>query len=102
MNQDIIYNNWETYKNEPDYNCAKIIPDGKSKGKWIDASCKKKNTFICERMPNWNVAQVKKELNYVKKQVDDLDKQSNKTNHRIGHLENNPIPIGFIYVQLPG
>lgn len=86
FNEEIIYNNWAKLNNEPDYDCAEIIPSGQLKGKWIDGPCKKRNIFICEKMPNWDVSRLKKQVNDIKKDVDQL-KETNSSNQSIGQLK---------------
>lgn len=81
-----IYSNWETLKNGSNYDCAEIIPDGQSLGKWIDALCKK-NYFVCQRMPNLGVPELKKELNSIKTSVGSFIKQLNESNKEVDNLK---------------
>ncbi len=85
------YENWAQLKNNTDYECLEMIPDGIDKGKWINASCKKKNLVVCQKMQDWSLARLQKEFLSMKQ---DYELQITK-------LKNNPVPIGFIYVQLP-
>ena len=111
-----IYSNWGTLKNGSNDDCVEITPEGQFQGKWVDVPCKKRNIFICQRVPNARISELKKELNDLKKEMqkklDNFKKETNKTvgdlkkqvddlKKESNDLKNNPIPIGFIYVQLP-
>jgi len=78
---DLIFSNWEqgSPKNKTDH-CVQMISDENSFGKWSDVLCTKKNLVVCQKMQTLSLTQLQKILFDVKK---------------------NPVPIGFIYVQLP-
>ena len=99
------FENWAELKNETEYECAEIIPDGKIKGKWINTSCKKKNFVLCQKMQDWTLARLQKEfLDYKKTfeiEVNKLKESETRTTELANKLQNNPVPLGFIYVQLP-
>ena len=49
------YEHWVKLKNNTDYECVEMIPDGNEKGKWINTSCKKKNLIVCQKMQGWGL-----------------------------------------------
>lgn len=72
--------NWGTGspKNDSSY-CVQIHVDEEF-GKWSEAVCNKRNVVLCEKLQPWSSSKVQKSLmNMIK----------------------NPVPMGFIYVQLP-
>jgi len=85
------YQNWAQLKNNTDYECVEMIPDGNDRGKWVNTSCKKKNIAVCQRMQNWGLDRLQKEFLNLK-----LDHE-----FKISKLNSNLMPIGFIYVHLP-
>ena len=97
------YQNWAILKNNTDYECAEIIPDGNDKGKWINTSCKKKNLVVCQKMQGWSLARLQKEFLNMKQdyelQITKLKKDLKDVNSTT--IQNPLFPIGFTYVQLP-
>jgi hypothetical protein len=89
---DLSFTNWAEGSpsniNITGNNCIQIMPEGSSKGKWIDEPCKKKNLVVCQKMQTWSLSLLQKAL---------LD-----TIKELNNLKQNPVPIGFIYAQLPG
>jgi uncharacterized protein involved in tolerance to divalent cations len=81
-NSDASFTNWAagSPRNENGYECIQMMADASSVGKWINAPCQKNNLIVCQKMQTWSLAQVQIRL---------LD------------LIENPVPVGFIYVQLP-
>jgi hypothetical protein len=57
-----------------------MMPEGSSKGKWVDEPCNKRNLLVCQRMQTWSLSHLQEVL---------LD------------IRKNPVPIGYIHVQLP-
>jgi hypothetical protein len=57
-----------------------MLAEGSSVGKWVDEPCKKNNLIVCQKMQIWSLSQMQKSFLEFRK---------------------NPVPIGFIYVQLP-
>lgn len=52
-------------------------------GKWLPVSCTRINAFVCERQQSWSLHKIQKSfLEFKRQQL------------------NNPVPIGFLYVQL--
>ncbi len=80
-NSDLVFTNWAegSPKNKTDH-CVQFQSDETSFGKWSDVLCDKKNLVVCQRKQTLSLFQLQKILFDVKK---------------------NPVPIGFIYVQLP-
>ncbi len=78
---DLTFTNWAegSPKNMTDY-CVEMHSDVGSVGKWVDEPCKKKNLVVCQKRQTWSLSRLQEILLEVKQ---------------------NPVPIGFIYVQLP-
>ena len=68
-----------------------MIPEGKYRGSWIDEPCAKKNLVVCQRMQVWTIERLQRTLLWLQKMFSE----------RLQYLERNPVPIGFIYTQLP-
>lgn len=68
-----------TLKSEDNYKCVEM----NQQGEWLLASCLTNNTFVCERQQIWSLRKIQKSFLQFKNQQ-----------------LNNPVPIGFIYVQL--
>jgi len=79
---DLGFTNWAegSPSNITGNNCVQIAPEGSSKGKWVDEPCNKKNLVICQKMQIWSLSHIQESFLEFRK---------------------NPVPIGFIYVQLP-
>jgi hypothetical protein len=67
-------------------------------GKWIDEPCGRKNLVVCQKMQSWPISFLQKTLLDTRKKLE--DSLEDARNH-IKNIEQNPVPIGFIYVQLP-
>ena len=81
-NSDSNFTNWAegSPKNETGYDCIQMLPEGSSMGKWVNEPCRKNNLVVCQRMQIWSFSQMQK---------------------IVLNILSNPVPIGFIYVQLP-
>ena len=84
-----------------------------SVGKWVDVPCKKKNLVVCQKLQYWSLDRLQKtlldarkelqdSLENVKTQLKNHESTNNQQQSMINHLNQNPIPINFIYIQLPG
>jgi len=82
-NSDHSFTNWVVGnpKNKTGDDCVQMLAEEPSAGKWIDEPCKKNNLIVCQKMQTWTLTQMQKSFLELRK---------------------NPVPIGFIYVQLPG
>lgn len=75
------YSNWAdgSPKNDSS-NCVEIHTEEELYGKWSEVACSRKNAVLCEKLQLWSLSKLQKTLMNVVK---------------------NPVPRGFIYVQLP-
>ncbi|CAG2114766.1 unnamed protein product, partial [Medioppia subpectinata] len=87
-NSNADYENWLAGRPANESNCVEMLPDQVSMGKWEDISCAKKNSYICKRFVAWSSEQMERVIR--------------ENSVQITLLQNCPLPIGFIYVQLPG
>jgi len=79
---DFKFTNWQTgypKNNETDY-CVHLNAESDQLGKWIDVPCSRKAFMVCQKEQIWTNAVIKK---------------------IVQQLRNNPVPMGFVYVQLP-
>src|SRR5699024_10335861 len=68
-------------------------------GKWSDISCSVKKLAVCERDQVWTLDRVRQALvNGLKQFKLVLEEQQNELNQ----WRANPVPLGFVYVQLSG
>jgi hypothetical protein len=97
---DVSFTNWAegSPSNTVDKACVQMIPDGSLMGKWVDKPCNKKNLVVCQKMQPWSISQLQNTLLNVRKEFKDYKDVSDK---KLNNLQQNPVPIGFIYVQLP-
>lgn len=75
------FSNWAagSPKNDSAY-CVEVHTEEEDYGKWSEVLCSKKNLVLCEKLQPWPSSKVQKTLM---------------------NLVKNPVPKGFIYVQLP-
>jgi hypothetical protein len=94
---DIIFSDWAegSPKNKTDSGCVQMIPEGSSMGKWVDEPCNKNNKVVCQKMQTWPLSHLQKILLDVRKEFKDYIDVSDK---KLNDLQQNPVPIGFIYV----
>jgi hypothetical protein len=87
---ELVFTNWadRSPTNKIGNNCVQIEPEDSSRGKWNDGPCNRKNLVVCQKMQIWSSSRIQNIL---------LDKSKKLIN-----LQNNPVPIGFIYTQIPG
>jgi hypothetical protein len=78
---DLVFTNWAqgSPKNQS-YHCVQLLSDESLLGKWSNVLCNRKNLVVCQKMQTLSLSQLQKIIYDIKK---------------------NPVPIGFIYVQLP-
>lgn len=104
-NEAVKYANWasEGPRRKAGY-CVQMLSDEETQGQWIDVPCGRKNLVVCQGLKtdnkngyNYNYYNVPylEELKKVKESLE-------KTESRLKSLEENPIPVGFLYTQLPG
>ncbi len=110
---DLSFTNWGqgSPRNKTDY-CVQMQSDEASVGKWIDEPCGKKNLVVCQKMQTWSISHLQKTLLDARKKLEDSLENVNKQlkesqedrkllNNSLTDIRKNPVPIGFIYVQLP-
>lgn len=98
-NTTMNYTNWSNdLENDETHKCAAIITKKKNKGKWTDFSCNKKNLIFCQKSQQWTFQDLKENFLQSKKEIQDT---SFDTIKKLDILQQNPVPIGFIYVQMP-
>ncbi len=61
-------------------------------GRWFNVPCDKNSLVICQKLQTWSFPQLQKTFLDARKELRDS----------LNNLRQNPVPIGFIYVQLPG
>ncbi|KAJ6638576.1 C-type lectin lectoxin-Lio1 [Pseudolycoriella hygida] len=79
---------------------------------WVDIACTLPNWFICEKPQIWLPEHLQQAVLGLRREVRDtmygftdqiteMAKQLDMANTKLKYFQENPIPIGFIYVQLP-
>ena len=94
--KDLAFTNWANnrpLKDSKDSNCVEISVDESNYGKWLDDKCQKKNAVLCQKSQMWSVEQIQKNLIDTIRELKDAKSE-------LDYLKSNPVPIGFIYVQL--
>ena len=79
---NFTFTNWASGnpKNNPSDTCVQMNGDEEVRAKWTNVPCTKKNLVVCERKQAWSNAKMQEIIETMLK---------------------NPVPLGFIYVQLP-
>ncbi len=93
----LTFTNWAP--NNPKVNstteiCLQMDADALVRGKWENEPCAKKNLVVCERKQGWN-------LEKIQSLIEKLQETNEMQQQEIESLKANPVPLGFIYVQLP-
>ncbi len=72
------------------------------RGSWADVSCSEKNFVLCQKIPVSLTSFLQKSLIEKEKNFEELIKQLTiETENSLKRLEQNLLPIGFVYVQFP-
>ncbi|XP_054154854.1 uncharacterized protein LOC128953394 [Oppia nitens] len=122
-NTNVTYTNWLAGRpeNTTTIDCLEIQSEPISdQGKWYDTVCNKRNQVVCQLQQSIPVAELEKliletrkyaqnlEIKFIK-QINQLDSKLveqqlklAKQTEELDQLVKNPIPIGYIYVQLSG
>jgi len=97
---ELSYTNWieGSPKNKTDDGCVQMQSEEASVGKWVDEPCTKKNLVACQKMQTWSLSRLQQTLLDARRELKDSLENARK---EISGLKQNPVPIGFIYVQLP-
>ncbi|CAG2102106.1 unnamed protein product [Medioppia subpectinata] len=90
-----MYENWESGHPINDDNCVEMVTDEDKVGKWLDRPCTKKNAYLCKRVVMWSGDRIERLFSDLKRVLD-------RDESKIAQLEQNQVPVGFTYVQLPG
>ena len=109
----LVYTNWNAGRpeNKSGLDCVEINLD--LDGKWLDVKCEKNNTVLCEKNQDWSLSKIENivqelrntytdKLSSLESKFQDQTKQIEALNKETQNLKENAVPIGFIYVQLPG
>ena len=111
------YTKWNVGRpvNQSGVDCVEIDLD--LEGRWLDVKCDKKNAVLCEKKQDWSFSKIETILQELRKNYNDkfsslrTEITELKLNHsslieaqkkELDNLKQNPVPIGFIYVQLSG
>lgn len=97
----LTFHKWTKLKDDPENECVEMLADGNEKKFWINTPCKKHNLVVCQRMQMWTTGRITKSYIRLKRQYEFKVEQLEITNKTVYNLTNNPVPIGFIYVQFP-
>ncbi|KAJ6649710.1 Lithostathine-2, partial [Pseudolycoriella hygida] len=75
--------------------------------KWVDAPCEQKNYFVCQKLQSWlcSCSEIRQDVHRIRNDLKNFRKDSQLIlqglRSELEDLQKNPVPIGFIYVQLP-
>ncbi|XP_037051404.1 uncharacterized protein LOC119085197 [Bradysia coprophila] len=111
------YTSWATGHptNSIGRNCVQMRSElsrtQRSDMEWVDIACVIANWFICQKLQMWSPENVQQALlnlrrelrdsDYsVSNEITDMKRQLEVAQTELTHLQANPVPIGFIYVQL--
>ena len=111
--KSLKYDNWDENADKSK-DCVQMSLTKSSAGKWRDDYCNKKYLIVCEKR-QWTQTTMNEEIKemskYIKKQARDLKDQKtliadlrNQLVERTKVKKNDsdcPLPIGFVYTQLP-
>ncbi|XP_037047875.1 uncharacterized protein LOC119082462 [Bradysia coprophila] len=102
---------------EPEKSCVMMQaewsrPFGISDLEWSNVACTDGGHFFCQKMQTWPVEYLQKAILNARRnkedhvysftdQLSDLTTKLNNANTELKYVHDNPIPIGFIYTQLP-
>ncbi|KAG4069888.1 hypothetical protein HA402_009595 [Bradysia odoriphaga] len=78
---------------------------------WVDIACVIANWFICQKLQMWSPTNVQEALLNLRRElrdsaysvsneITDMKQQLEVAQTELTYLQANPVPIGFIYVQL--
>ncbi|XP_037047876.1 snaclec subunit A-like [Bradysia coprophila] len=79
---------------------------------WTNIACSTSSGFICEKKQIWPFEYLQEAILDARRtkehsvlsfidQLADLTTKLNRTNTELKHLQDNPVPLGFVYTQLP-
>ncbi len=92
----LTFTNWAPGNPKVNYTteiCLQMDANALVRGKWANEPCAKKNLVVCERKQGWN-------LEKIQSLIEKLQETNEKQQEEIERLKANPVPLGFIYVQL--
>jgi hypothetical protein len=107
-----VYTNWGdgSPENDPARDCVELesrlgrVEDGD----WKDVPCQRSNYVLCETLQTWAINELQAavlslrlELAASNSKIEDQKTKIENHQSKIENLQKNPVPIGFIYVQLP-
>ncbi|CAG2104018.1 unnamed protein product [Medioppia subpectinata] len=103
------YENWRSGSPVNNSNCVEMVPDQGNVGKWQDVPCAKKNSYVCKRVVMWSGQRTERLIRDNRRLLEGalniitiLTHNQDKHETEITMLKQSQVPIGFIYVQLPG
>ncbi len=91
---DLSFTNWAvgSPNGATGNDCVQMLAESSPTGMWVNEKCNKRNLIVCQKMPNWSISRLQKTLLNARKKLEDS----------LEDIRSNPVPIGFIYVQLSG
>lgn len=80
--KNLSFSNWANGypKNHSTDTCVQVEADEDVRGKWSNVPCTRKNAVVCEKAQTWTLS---------------------KMQSLLVQTMQNPVPLGFIFVQLP-
>ncbi|XP_054154744.1 uncharacterized protein LOC128953287 [Oppia nitens] len=110
-NSPVSYTNWfegRPRQQQSTINCVEQQSEPTIQGKWYDIYCTKRNQVVCHLMMQSSIPVIDLEKliletrKYVQDQIKILKNENARQQVELDNLVANPVPIGFIYVQLSG
>jgi len=92
-NSTVSFTNWaeKNPKNNSSDNCIQMVSEETSVGKWVNEPCNKNNRIVCQKIQTWSLYHLQKTFLQARKELE----------NSLENVKKNPVPLGFIYVQLP-
>ncbi|CAG2100260.1 unnamed protein product [Medioppia subpectinata] len=100
------FENWIDGHPINDSNYVKMVAEQGQLGKWKDVACDKTNAYICKRVVKWSGRSTGaldwERLDEALGDIAQLKVNQGILQSELAQLSQSQVPIGFIYVQLPG
>ena len=97
-NNNVSYINWALGYPvaKSSYDCVQLNTHGVFDNKWTNEPCSKKNLVFCQKPQTWSFEHLQSLFIENKKQQQVI---INKLETELLNIRNNPVPIGFIYIE---